>query len=512
MRKFLSSFLIAALVTAVLLIASCNSATTTTTTTTTTISPTMTTTTTTISLTTTTTTTTTTISPTTITTTTTSPTTTTTTTTAPIGDYGDAPDGVVTGYPLPFAQIGSFPTLSASGGAHTLSISEATLGPNASMEVDATDPADPDGVPNLTNTDSDNGINNFFVALTAIPPPTELTVQINGTPGGAFFINVLIDLDMDGEWSGTGANGEPEWVAQNFPVSVSPGENIVPLPPFAFANGNRLPDGAWMRIALTKEMVSGTDWDGTGSFSSGEVEDHVISLPLVGGKRIPALVVTNDGPYPIPGATGRVFCIITVRNLGAAGSFNWSLTPLTGDVDVAPTPGPIGPVNIAAAGDPLDVVKITVTALGGTKNSSWLFTAVTLDPPAKVSDVGVSIGYSGESTTTLEFIPMTWDVFIAGIEGSFEHFTDISILTVYIDVFGNNQGPMLGAMVTVQMTRPDGTTYTKEEFTDENGQATVNFDIFVYGTYTITILDIQGDNMKYTPENNVVSEVEIVVE
>jgi hypothetical protein len=377
------------------------------------------------------------------------------------------------------------------------------------MEIDAIDPADPDGVANLTNADSDDGITNFFVALTAIPPPTVLTVRINGIDGGVFFINVLIDLDMDGEWSGTGANAEPEWVVQNFPVSVSPGENIVRLPPFAFANGNRLPDGAWMRIALTKEMVDGTDWDGSGSFSSGEVEDHIISIPLVGGKRIPALVLTNDGPYPVPGAAGLVTCTVTVTNLGATGSFNWTLKRLTGDVVVAPVTG--GPVAIRAAGDPAggDVVKIAVTATLGTIDSSWLFSAVAVDPDAVVVDGGVILGHSGESTTTLMFIPMIRDVYIGGIEGFFQ--LSSTVVGAYIDVYSSDSQPMPGATVTVQMTRPDGSTEIKKVITDEYGQSRVSFDINTYGPYTITVLDITGEFMEYTPENNVASEVEVRV-
>lgn len=61
------------------------------------------------------------------------------------------------------------------------------------------------------------------------------------------------------------------------------------------------------------------------------------------------------------------------------------------------------------------------------------------------------------------------------------------------------------------MTRPDGTTATQEVITDENGEASVDFTIYVYGTYTITFLDITGENMEYTPENNVASSVEVVV-
>jgi hypothetical protein len=338
-----------------------------------------------------------------------------------------------------------------------------------------------------------------------------LTVQVTGATGGNFFLNVLIDLNMDGKWGGVAGGGEAEWVTQNFPVSVSPSGAMVSPPPFAFANGNRLPDGAWMRIALTKEMVTATNWDGSGSFSSGEIEDHVISLPLEGGKRTPMLVVTNDGPYPVPGATGMVFATVTVTNLGAAGNFNWTLNPLTGDVDVAPVAG--GPMAIAAAGHPAggDVVTIVVTATGGTKDSSWLFRATIADPDAVVVAGGIVLGHSGESTTTLVFIPKIWAVFVWAIESFFQHFAGYSTVGINLYIFGNDPEPVPGATVTVQMTRPDGTTEIKEVTTDENGHATIDFTIFVFGTYTITVLDITGENMEYTPENNVESSVTVEV-
>ncbi len=200
----------------------------------------------------------------------------------PAGDYGDAPDGGPTGYHALFAQTGQFPTQFSSDGARTLNVDEAYLGSSASAEEGASDPTDPDGLPNLTNTDSDDGLTDFFITLTSIPPPTTLSVDVSapeGSPGGTFYLNAIIDLNMDGEWGGQGVNGELEWVVQNQPVQVTPGSTTpFTSPPFGFGNGNLLPDGAFMRIALTKEMVP-ANWDGTGEFSSGEIEDHFIQLP-----------------------------------------------------------------------------------------------------------------------------------------------------------------------------------------------------------------------------------------
>ena len=42
-----------------------------------------------------------------------------------------------------------------------------------------------------------------------------------------------------------------------------------------------LPDGAWMRVLLTRESLAGAPWDGSGSWDFGEVEDYQIALPVI---------------------------------------------------------------------------------------------------------------------------------------------------------------------------------------------------------------------------------------
>lgn len=89
------------------------------------------------------------------------------TSTAPKADYGDAPDGQNACYGVP----GSFPTLYqttnsklARPGGHALNVGEETLGLSVSAEVDANDPNDPDGVPNLVDSDSDERM--YVIAAT----------------------------------------------------------------------------------------------------------------------------------------------------------------------------------------------------------------------------------------------------------------------------------------------------------------------------------------------------------
>jgi hypothetical protein len=432
---------------------------------------------------------------------------------APTGDYGDAPDGGTTDYPDPFVQDGQFPTLFASNGARTLKTDEATLGPSASDEVDANDPADPDGAPNLTNTDSDDGLVNFFITLTAIPPPTTLSVEVfapAGSPGGTFYVNAIIDLNMDGQWGGQGANGELEWVVQNQPVQVVPGGSTpFTSPPFAFSNGNLLPDGAYMRLALTKERVPG-NWDGTGEFSSGEIEDHFIKLPQFGGKEGPILSVDCNGPYT---PTSPVFC--TVTNLRpVAGNFTYTLRWIGGgSVNVpiatcAPGAPAGGPVPIGASG----VVVITCASTAGTTPTTWQFTAKVKDPPAVVVDGGIELGHSEESTAEFEFEGQkVWSVYVGYLMGMFEHFSDFSRVLVDVVIYGDDPVPMEGASVTLTMKSPGGGTETQTVVTDAEGQAHVEFDIFVYGRYEVTVDNIEGEGMAYKPMLNSASSVEVNV-
>jgi hypothetical protein len=430
---------------------------------------------------------------------------------APTGDYGDAPDGGTTDYPDPFVQDGQFPTLFASNGARTLRTDEATLGPTASAEVDANDPADPDGVQNLTNTDSDDGLVNFFIKLTAIPPPTTLSVEVHapaGSPGGTFYVNAIIDLNMDGQWGGQGANGELEWVVQNQPVQVVPG-GVTPFtsPAFAFSNGNLLPDGAYMRLALTKERVP-DNWDGTGEFSSGEIEDHFIRLPA--GKEIPILSVDCNGPY-IP--TQLVTCIVTnLRPVG--GNFTYALRWIGGgsvNVPIATcNPGAPagGPVAIAGNG----VVPITCASTAGTTPTTWQFTAKVKDPPAVVVDGGIELGHSSESTAEFEFEGQkVWSIYVGYLMGLFEHFEDFSRVLVDVVIYGDDPVPMEGATVTLTMKSPGGGTETQTVVTDAEGQAHAEFDIFVYGRYEVTVDNIEGEDMAYKPMLNAASSVEVNV-
>lgn len=218
---------------------------------------------------------------------------------APVADYGDAPDGVAAGYPAPFdGVLGQFPTLfgTANGrngapGAFALDGGADSLGAPPSVETDANDPADPDGAPNLVDADSDDGSPGIVVIADSIPARARLAIDVSIDPQVPVrrFLNVLIDLDLDGRWSGRAAGGEPEWAVRNLEVDTNrmPTARIT-TPDFLLSNGPILPDGAWMRIALTRAPVDTASvgpegWDGSGGFSFGEIEDYQILFGRDGG-------------------------------------------------------------------------------------------------------------------------------------------------------------------------------------------------------------------------------------
>ena len=341
---------------------------------------------------------------------------------AAAADFGDAPDGQPTGYPGLFAQDGQFPTLAASNGIQFTDLTQATLGPAVTDETDAL----------ITNGDSDDGIVNFIVLPISIPAPAIMTVNINGpatSNGGRFWVNVLIDINMNGEWDGVIGPGINEWAVKDFPVIVAPGvSQDIALPPFIFANGNRLPDGAWMRIALTDQPLGGqADWDGSGIFAAGEAEDHVIDLPRIagpgGGPRkscVPVMRCPNTVKLPANGAPRGFACAIF--NLGSDDcTANYSMTRQTPGANardigaLAPTctvngPAAIGPCGPTGAIGPAGMgllvlaprhVETFVGRKVGNLPSIWTYVATTADPDAVITAKGVTIGFQDSIGETL---------------------------------------------------------------------------------------------------------------
>ena len=322
----------------------------------------------------------------------------------PLADYGDAPDGLPTGYPAGFQQIGAFPALAANDGARSLSEQGAQLGPAITLE----------GSPLLVNNDLDDGPTGLLVRLISIPPPARLRMSVEapaGSSGGTYYVNALIDLNMDGDWDGEIQSGVSEWVVQNFRVVIVPGTTQSVMPPeFAFGFRNTLPNPAWMRITLTPVPVPPA-WRGTGEFASGEVEDHLVRLPFIAGKQ-PAIphITCPPGRFIFPGGVNQISFNCIVTNPGPGGLVTYRLARQTGGVDVQGPTGVLPPGTIVdiAQGGPGGLVagrftmpnrgQVILTFLAtrtgpNATPSDWTAVAAGVDPPSIVDGKGVTIGY-----------------------------------------------------------------------------------------------------------------------
>lgn len=409
-----------------------------------------------------------------------------------VADFGDAPDGEPTGYPVGFAQTGKFPSLLASNGARTVDVSNATLGPDITAETDA-----------ILAGDTDDGIVSLFTTLTQIPPPTAMTVNVTAdasAAGGSYYLNTLIDLNMDGEWGGMGASGESEWVVQNYPVNVAPGVVTPVTPPsFAFTNGNRVPSVSWMRIALTKEMVP-DGWDGTGEFTSGEIEDHIIEMPLVNGKEVPMLTVDCGGPYKFEDKT-VIDVTCTVTNLrDVAGNFSHSLVhePNGGTVQVANCL-PASPIAIGA----LAAQNVVCKATKGNTPDAWTFKATAIDPPSVVKDdgSGILLGHDETATTQVNFRAVAVQaLYLVSMSTSFVH----TVPGVYSEIFisGILNVTLANIAITLAMVDPFGVVKELSAITNAQGAFSLAVKIYSYGLYNIAIQNMLAEGYAYDAEQN----------
>lgn len=114
------------------------------------------------------------------------------------------------------------------------------------------------------------------------------------------YLNLLIDLDQDGDWNDlvlcpTIRTCADEWAVQNAAVQLMPGCNVYLTPPIQ-VGPNTGP--AWMRITLSEQPAPADfPWNGTvslpgGRFVRGETEDYPVDL-------VPSLIgVPGTGAAP----------------------------------------------------------------------------------------------------------------------------------------------------------------------------------------------------------------------
>jgi len=112
------------------------------------------------------------------------------------------------------------------------------------------------------------------------------------------FLNILVDMNQDGDWNdnllcSAAAGCAYEWAVKNVPIPLGPGCELHTSPPFLV--GPRAGKG-WLRITLTRTPVSDDfPWNGSagpagdGVFSGGETEDYPVVIR-------PDFVGVEDGP------------------------------------------------------------------------------------------------------------------------------------------------------------------------------------------------------------------------
>lgn len=223
----------------------------------------------------------------------------------PAAEFGDAPDGSDSYYPVPAGQtpvMGRFPTLRATlnsrvggPGVHHLTVGEEWFGPPGAVptvELDAnSSDAYDDGLPPIP----------FFLVLTSLPPGAAVTFRVTvptGAPDVYRYVNMLIDWDRNGAWKNPSTPGAaPEWAIVNRVIDQKPGTSQWITVPIQWGLGAQLaPQIFWLRMTLSRTMLDpaafGPDgWDGSGVFSHGETEDFLFHPSR-----------RHDDPAPLPPA------------------------------------------------------------------------------------------------------------------------------------------------------------------------------------------------------------------
>jgi len=168
--------------------------------------------------------------------------------------------------PLEFgdAQDPTYPSLLASDGARhcptdTEILGLNSLGDSKDFELDA------------RVIDNDIPYDDGLVTTTLAPGNATATVQFEVTNfivTDDLIVNILIDLNIDGDWTDAG-----EHVVQNQAISLSAAEATFVSDSFSTVNATL--GQTWLRLTLTRTPVT-APWNGTGLFACGETEDWKI--------------------------------------------------------------------------------------------------------------------------------------------------------------------------------------------------------------------------------------------
>jgi len=198
-----------------------------------------------------------------------------------------------------------------------------------------------------------------------------LASSTTAAPPGPRFLNVLIDMNLDGRWS-VGEDETPEWAVRNLIVNLAPGSSrSVRTPQFALGSVSRLPDGAWMRVALTRERIVGDAWDGGGRWQAGEVEDYQLALPRAaagaGEAAVPLVATICPSSVDVPSGAlmQRTGCRLV--NLGGDGATELRLTRTRGDATLLPDR--IGRLDLRAGTE----LNVPLVLIRGEAQGTWRY-------------------------------------------------------------------------------------------------------------------------------------------
>ena len=106
----------------------------------------------------------------------------------------------------------------------------------------------------------------------------DIFVDNSTTPASIAYVNVLMDWNHDGSWSGSSMcyTSVPEHVLVNFAIPAGYVGTLSNLSPPSFNIGPN-PGYVWARFSITDVTVA-SDWDGSGEFDGGETEDYLLRV------------------------------------------------------------------------------------------------------------------------------------------------------------------------------------------------------------------------------------------
>jgi serine protease len=231
----------------------------------------------------------------------------------PVAEFGDAPDETTLGtnvwdaYPgISGMQAARFPTLfntvmgNQQHGAcfitSTIYLSAANIVP--SLELDAIDPFDPDGAPNINPStlmaDQDAWPAGDDGVVFSFDPPG-VTIYLQGGPG---HFSLLGDLNQDGDWSDPG-----ERLIFDHLAGMIGAPEFIPIPSgFGSATGDM-----WFRAVVSEHPLAvylppEVTWDGSlpAPGWNGEVEDYIVTISGPGtptATPVPGMLVPTQSVF-----------------------------------------------------------------------------------------------------------------------------------------------------------------------------------------------------------------------